>query len=101
MISTPLIYHFMDARTFYRIIFVGNEPYKNRREELNDLKRWAYQNFGKLQDDDGWNILMAYDLYRSMKDYVRKSISGVFRILIFKISESKLEFQNPRSRNFS
>ena len=79
MISTPLIYHFMDAKTFYRLIFVGNEPYKNRREELNDLKRWAYQHGQKLQDDDGWNILMLEDLLKPMKYYVRKSISGMFK----------------------
>ena len=69
----------MNARTFYHIIFVGNEPYKNRREELNDLKCRAYQHGEKLQDDDGWNMLMIKDLLESMDYYVRKSISGMFK----------------------
>ena len=86
MIIIPLIYQFMNARTFYRIIFVGSESYKNHRKELNDLKRWAYQNRGKLQEDDAWNMLMIKDLLESMDYYVRKSITVVFRILILKLS---------------
>ena len=76
----------MDAKTFYRIIFVGNEPYKNHRRELNELKRQARQFSIELQKDDAWNMLMIEDLHESMWYYVRKFITGVFRILIFKIS---------------
>ena len=90
----------MDAKNLYRIIFVGNEPYKNHRKELNNLKRWIHQLHGELQENDYWNILMVNDLFRSMAEYVKKIISGVFKIVIFKISRSKLEFQNPRSRIF-
>jgi len=90
----------MDAKTFYRTIFVGNEPYKNHRKELNDLKREIHQKLGsKLQEDDYWNILMLDDLVESMKYYVRKFMSGMFKILIFKISKSKLEFRNFINRN--
>ena len=85
MIIITLIYYFMDAKTFYRIIFVGNEPYKNRRKELNDLKRDLHQQLGvELQEDDYLNIAMSKDLVDSMDFYVRKSISGVFKILTFK-----------------
>ena len=87
MIVITLIYQFMNARTFYRIIFVGNEPYKNRRKELNDLKRQLHQSGVELQEDDYWNMLLLKDLHESMWHYVRKSISGVFKILIFKILE--------------
>ena len=76
MIIITLIYHFMNARTFYRIIFVGNEPYKNRRKELNYLKRQARQFGAELQEDDYWNMLMLKDLLKSIVHYVRKSIPG-------------------------
>ena len=76
----------MDTITFYHIIFVGNEPYKNHRRELNELKRIMHQLGQELQEDDYWNILMIKDLLESMDYYVRKSISGVFRILILKLS---------------
>ena len=96
MIIITLVYQVMNARTFYRIIFVGNEPYKNRRKELNYLKREVHQAGAELQEEDYWNILMVDDLYRSMWYYVRKSISGVFKILISKTLKSKLKFQNTR-----
>ena len=99
MIIITLIYQAMNAITFYRIIFVGNEPYRNHRKILNDLKRSVHQLGAELQEDDYWNILMLKDFYISTQYYVRKSISGVFKILIFKISKSKLEFQSRRSRN--
>ena len=69
----------MDAITFYRIIFVGNEPYKN------DMDRRVNQLDAELQDEY-WSILMLNDLFESIKYYVRKFILGVFKILIFKIS---------------
>ena len=81
-----LTYQFMDARTFYRIIFVGNEPYKNHRNELNSLKHEMHQLGAKLQEDHYWNMLMLEDLFKSIGYYVRKFISGVFRILILKLS---------------
>ena len=90
----------MDAKTFYRIIFVGNEPYKNRRRELNNLKRWVHQLGAELQEDDGLNLIMLKDLAESMSHYVRKSILGVFKILIFQISKPQkskffvIEIQN-------
>ena len=94
MIIITLIYQFIIARTFYHIIFVGNEPYKNHIKRLNSLKR----QFGaELQEDDYWNIVMFDDLFRSMKYYVRKWISEVFKLLIFKISELKLKFRNPKT----
>ena len=96
MIIIPLSYCFIDAKTLYRIIFVGNEPYKNRRKELNDLKREVHKIGAELQEGDYWNVLMVTDLSESMYYYVRKSILEVFKILIFKSSKSKLEFQNPR-----
>jgi len=73
----------MDAKTFYRMIFVGNEPYKNH------MKRRANQLLDKPDEDNYWNILMLIDLNESMKYYVRKtiSISGMFKILVFKISK--------------
>ena len=89
MIIITLIYYFMDAKTFYRIIFVGNEPYKNRRKMLNNVKRETHRIGAELQEDDGLNLIMLKDLAESMSHYVRKSISGVFKILIFKISESE------------
>ena len=71
----------MDAKDLYHVIFVGNEPYKNRGRRLNNLKRQWYDQFGvELQEDDGWNMLMVEDLYESTFDYVRKSISRVFQI---------------------
>ena len=74
----------MDAKTFYRIIFVGNKPYKDRRKELNNrMKRQVYAGIKK---DDYWDSFMLNDLYKSMQYYVRKFILGVFKILIFKIS---------------
>ena len=76
MIIIPLIYQFMNAKTFYRIIFVGNEPYRNSSEILNNAKRQLHQSGIELQGDDYWNILMTTDLYKSMMDYVRKFISG-------------------------
>ena len=78
MIIITLIYQFMNARTFYRIIFVGNEPYTNRKKELNDLKRGVHQLGAELQEDDYLNMLMFNDLVVSMGYYVRKPISGVF-----------------------
>ena len=80
MIIITLIYHFMNARTFYRIIFVGNEPYKNRRKELNNLKHQVHQLGAELQEDDYWNMVMLDDLFESVQYYVRKSISGVLKI---------------------
>ena len=92
----------MDAKILYRIIFVGNEPYKNRRKRLNSrMKRQVHQGAVRINEDDYWNMLMLNDLSEFMPYYVRKSISGVFKILKIKILRSKLEFQNPRSRNFS
>jgi len=88
MIIITFIYQVMNAGTFYRIIFVGNEPYKNNRRELNNLKRKVHHAGTELQEDDYyWNILMLKDLLNSMYHYVRKSILGVFKILIFKISK--------------
>ena len=79
------IYQFINARTLYRIIFVGNEPYKNDIKGLNSLKRETHQELGtELQEDDYLNIAMSKDLVDSMDFYVRKSISGVFKILTFK-----------------
>ena len=91
----------MDAKTFYRSIFVGNESYKSRREELDYVKRQVHKLGGKLQEDDYLNILMSMDLAQYMLYYVRKFISGAFQILIFKSLKSKLELKNPISRNFS
>ena len=92
----------MNAKILYRIVFVGNEPYKNHRRELNNLKRLVRGFGAELQEDDYWNLMLLSDLYKSTKYYVRKFISGVFKISIFKNSKSKLEFQNPEieiSRN--
>ena len=69
------------------MIFVGNEPYKNHRRQLNNLKRWVHQLGAELQEDDGLNLIMLTDLAESMSHYVRKSILGVFKILIFQISK--------------
>ena len=69
----------MDAKTFYRLIFVGNEPYKNRGRELNKLKRQVHGLGAELQENDYLNIAMLDDLFKSMKYYVRKFITGVFR----------------------
>ena len=80
MIIIPLTYQFMDAETLYHIIFIGNEPYKNYRNELNSLKHEMHQLGAKLQEDDYWNILMHNDLLDSTEGYVRKSISKVFKI---------------------
>ena len=100
MIIIPLIYQFMDAKTLYRIIFVGNEPYKNRRKIINNrMKRQVHQLGTELQEDDYSNILMVNDLSNSV-GYVRKSISRVFKILIFKILESKLEFKTSEVEIF-
>ena len=92
-----LVYQFMNAKNLYRIIFIGNEPYRNHRKELNNLKHQAHQFGAELQEDDYWNILMLDHLVEPMQNYVRKSISGVFKILISKISESELEFQNLKT----
>ena len=93
MIIITLIYQFMNAKTFYRIIFVGNEPYKNHRKMLNKVKYDMHQSDIELQEDDYRNIVMLDDLYMSVWYYVRKFISGVFKMLIFKISQSK--FRTP------
>ena len=87
----------MNAKTFYHIIFVGNGPYKSRRKDLNNLKHQVHQLGAKLQEDDYLNFLMFNVLSESINGYVRRSILGMFNILIIKISKSKLEFQNPRS----
>ena len=89
MIIITLIFCFMDAKTIYRITFVGNEPYKNHRKRLNNrMKRQSV----RVTEDDYWNLSMFKDLAKSMWYYVRKSILEVFRIS---------EFQNPRNQNFS
>ena len=78
MIIITLIYYFMDAKTFYRVIFVGNEPYKNRGKRLNSrMKRKVYI---AADEDDYWNSFMINDLSKSMQYYVRKSISGVLKL---------------------
>ena len=79
----------MDAKILYHIVFVGNEPYKNDIKRLNDLKRQFHQSGAELQENDCWNMLMLDDLVQSRNYYVRNFISGVFKILIFKISKSK------------
>ena len=90
----------MNAKTFYHTIFIGNEPYKNRSEILNNrMKRQMAKSYVKLDEDDYWNFLMIRDLLEPIKYYVRKFISVVFKILTFKISKSKVELQSSISRN--
>ena len=68
----------MDAITFYRIIFVGNEPYKNRSEILNNRMKRKINVI--VYGDDHSKKLMLDDLVESMIYYVRKFMSGVFKI---------------------